>query len=1018
MKLLAPARVVPTLLLMLPVAIVVIVLTGTYFLMPDPPAHLMAASPSPSLPSLPPRVAYHHTATVPVVALKENDVICEIGNGLADRMQHDGWVETLIQSKLPDKKLVFRNLAFSGDTVADRPRQEGFASPEDYLKLCKADVIFAFFGYNESFAGEGGIAKFKNDLGAMIDKYRGIQFNGKSAPRIVLFSPIAHENLKSPNLPNGAADNVNLALYTAAMQQVAREKRVGFVDLFSGSQAYYALATSPLTLNGVHLLPEGDRQISEIIASEVVGQSVVADASLEPLRQAVLDKNYHWHCRYRAPDGNDIWGSRSGLRYVNGQSNAEVLKQELKMLDVMTANRDPKIWAVAAGRDYTVSDANVPPSLEVISNLDNKTKSSDPKRDFIEYLSPQESLAKIKVPEGFEITLFADETRFPELVNPVQMQVDAKGRLWVACWGTYPKWEPLKPMNDRLLILTDSKGSGVADKAVEFAKVNNPLGFEFWNGGVVVTSMPDLLFLKDTHGGDKADMRHVLLQGIDSADTHHSANNLIYGPDGAIYWQSGIFMHNAFEHPWGPALHSGAAGMYRFDPRCYTISFHADNGPNAHGIAFDYWGYQFANDGTGGASFQVRPEGDGFRMHPLVNTECRPVPGDAIISSDNFPPEMQQDFLVLNVIGYLGIKRYHLHRDGFRVNGKNFERGQIWGTPTADFLRSDDRNFRPTSAVFGADGALYVSDWSNAIIGHMQHSIRDPYRDHSHGRIYRMVYKGRPLQKKVAIAGQPIPALLENLKNPVDGIRHRTRVELSGRDTKEVIAAARQWMKQFDPEKLEDAHHLLESLWLHQQHNVRDQALLDIVLNSPDPHARIAAATVKHLWGPADPTKGKMAKIVENAQAKVVVNVPAHLTGDAARLYTLGAQVFARDAHCATCHQPSGAGLSMIYPPLDGSPWAVGNQERLIKLALDGLWGPITVKGQAYDPARGIPPMTPFRFILNDDELAGVLTYVRNSWSNKASPILPATVAKIREATKNHTIFWKPEELLKAHPME
>ena len=379
-----PDRIVPALLLMLPIGILLIVPIGTYFLMPAPAPALMAAPSSPQ----PALVAYHHAATVPVVALEENDVICEIGNGLADRMQHDGWVETLIQSKLPNKKLVFRNLAFCGDSVTARPRQEGFGSPEDYLKLCKADVIFAYFGYNESFAGEGGVAKFKSDLGAMIDNYRSIHFNGKSAPRIVLFSPVAHENLKSPNLPNGAADNVNLGLYTAAIQQVAREKRVGFVDLFTNSQAYYALATTPLTLNGVHLLPEGNRQIGEIIASEVVGQTVIADASLEPLRQAVLDKNYHWHCRYRAPDGNDIWGSRSGLRYVNNQSNAEVLTQELKMLDVMTANRDRKIWAVAAGRSYTVSDANVPPPLEVISNLDNKTKSSDPKKDFAELSQP------------------------------------------------------------------------------------------------------------------------------------------------------------------------------------------------------------------------------------------------------------------------------------------------------------------------------------------------------------------------------------------------------------------------------------------------------------------------------------------------------------------------------------------------------------------------------------------------------------------------------------------------------
>lgn len=694
------------------------------------------------------------------------------------------------------------------------------------------------------------------------------------------------------------------------------------------------------------------------------------------------------------------------------------------MFDVMTANRDAKIWALAAGHKVTVSDANVPPPVEVISNLDNRTRSSDVGYGGgSDYLSPRDSLARIKVPEGFEITLFADETRFPALANPVQLHVDAKGRLWVACWGTYPMPEPLKPMNDALLILTDSRGTGVADKCVVFDRVQNPLGFEFWNGGVIVTSQPNLLFLKDSHGDDKADIRTVLLQGIDSADTHHSANNLIYGPDGAIYWQSGVFMQNSFEHPWGPALHSTEAGMYRFDPRCYAISFIAANGPNAHGIAFDYWGYQYANDGTNGESYQVRPDGNGFKMFPLVKTETRPVPGDVIVSSTNFPPDMQGDFLVLNVIGYQGIKRYHLHRDGFKEDGQNLGIGQVWGTPTPDFLRSDDKNFRPTSAVFGADGALYISDWQNAIIGHMQHNIRDPLRDHVRGRIFRLVYKGRPLQTKVAIAGQPIPALLDNLKNPVDGIRQRTRIELSGRDSQEVIAATQQWMKQFDAKSAGDAHNLLEALWIYQQHNVRNLPLLDAVLNSPEPHARIAAATVKHLWGPADPTKGLLASAIATATPKpppLVIPppiVPPQLTGDAAKLYTLGAAVFVRDSHCATCHQPNGAGLAAIYPPLDGSPWATGNEERLIKLVLNGLWGPLEIKGTTYDPAKGIPPMTAFGSILKDEEVAAVLTYVRNSWGNKAAPILPATVEKVREATKDRSTFWKPDELLKDHPL-
>jgi mono/diheme cytochrome c family protein len=951
--------------------------------------------------------------------LQEGDVVCLIGSGLADRMQHDGWVETHIQSRSPGGKLSFRNLAFPGDTVTSRPRSKGFTSPEDYLAHCKADTIFVFFGYNESFAGEKGVGKFKTDLGNMIDKYRGLKFNGESAPRFVLFSPIAHEDHKSPNLPNGLRNNVNLALYTGAIKQVADEKKVAFVDLFSPSQALYGKAVLPLTLNGVHLLPEGNRQLGEVIATAVTGKSAPDSAPGAALREAVLDKNWHWQNRYRATDGNDVWGGRSKLSFVDGQTNRDVLEHELTMLDIMTANRDPKIWAAARGTDYKVVDSNVPAPVKVISNVGGGSRSSSAaKEGSTDYLSGQDAIAKMHIPDGFEINLFADEKRFPEMANPVQMQVDSKGRLWAACWNTYPKWEPLKEMTDSLLIFPDDNGDGIADKAIEFARVHNPLGFEFWSGGVIVTAGPDLLFLKDTDGDDRADLRIVLFQGLGTSDTHHAANNLIYGPDGAIYWQSGVFLQNNFEHPWGPSLSSTASGMYRFDPRRYTITFHAGNSPNPHGTSFDSWGYHFANDGTGGRSYQVRPEGKGFKMHPLVKKEVRPVPADAIISSDNFPDDLQQDFLVLNTIGYLGMKRYELHRDGFTDGKKKYEPGQIWGTPTDDFLRSDDKNFRPTDAVFGADGALYLSDWQNVIIGHMQHNVRDPNRDHIHGRIYRMVAKDRPLQKKVAIAGQPVSALLENLKHPVNGVRHRTRLELSGRDSQEVIAAAQEWIKQFDPKKAEDAHHLLEALWLHQQHNVRNDGLLEALLNSPEKHARIAAATVAHHWGPADPTQGRMLTKIEEAKTKVEFTVPAHLSPADGKLYGLGAEVFVRDGHCATCHQANGAGLDPIYPPLAGSPWITGSEERLIKLTLHGLWGPIEVKGKIYDPSKGIPPMTPFNALLNDQELAGILTYVRNSWGNKAGAIQPATVKKVRAATKDRSIFWKPEELLKDHPLE
>jgi putative membrane-bound dehydrogenase-like protein len=815
-------------------------------------------------------------------SFKKGDVVAMLGNGLPDRMQHDGWMETLLQSQLPEQQVRFRNMSASGDRPDSFPRSSGATSITDYLRHVKADVVFGFFGYNESYDGAEKADGHRKKLLDFVKKTRGSKANGTSFPRIVLFSPIAHEDTHNPNVPDGKAHNVQLEAYTKATEAAAKEAGVAFVDLFHPSLELFKAARTPLTINGIHLTEDGNRQLAEGIARALLGKQVSSSPSLDPLREAVLDKDMHWHNRYRASDGNDVWGGRSTLSFVDGQTNAVVLQHELTMLDVMTANRDERIWARAQGKDKKVDDSNVPAPIPVVSNVGGKSKSSSSmKEGVLRYISGEEAISHMAVAKGFKVNLFADEKRFPQLVNPVQIQFDTKGRLWAAVWPTYPKWEPLKPMNDALLIFHDDDGDGVADRVTEFAKVQNPLGFEFWNGGVIVTCMSELLFLKDTKGDGVADVRIVLLQGLDSSDTHHGANNLIYGPDGGLYWQSGVFMQHNYEHPWGPSLQSGASAMFRFDPRRFAISQHATNSPNPHGTSFDYWGYQYATDGTGGRAYQVRPEGNGFKMVELLKKEVRPVTANAVVSSTHFPEKMQGDFLICNVIGFLGIKHYHLERDG--------EKGTVWGEPAGDeltvkitnadgsvteeksrgFLTSGDKNFRPSSAVFAPDGSLYFSDWHNVIIGHMQHNVRDPNRDHTHGRIYRVMAEGRPLQKPVAIAGQPIPALLENLKSPVDGIRHRTHIELSGRDSKEVIAATEKWVKQFDPNKKEDAHHLLEALWLHQQHNVHDMVLLSQLMKSPEPHARIAAMTVNHLWHNVDASmRGGIVAEAKEASAK------------------------------------------------------------------------------------------------------------------------------------------------------
>ena len=797
-------------------------------------------------------------------AFQKGDVVAILGNGLPDRMQHDGWLETLLQSQLREQQVRFRNLSASGDRPNSYPRSSGATSMTRYLQHVKADVVLAFFGYNESYDDKP--EDYKRQLLEFVRNTRGAKSNGRSFARIVLFSPIAHEDTRNPNVPDGKAHNVQLEAYTKATEAAAKEAGVGYVDLFHPSLELYRKASSPLTINGVHLSEEGNRQVAEVIAGALLGKSMSADSSLESLRMAVREKDFYWNNRYRARDGNDVWGGRSTLAFTNDQTNAVVLQHELSMLDVMTANRDPRVWAAATGKNVPVDDSNVPRPVEVISNVGGKSKSSSAQKEgSLSYISGEEAIKHMAIAKGFKVELFADEAKFPQLANPVQMQFDTKGRLWVAVWPTYPTWEPLKPMTDALIIMHDDDNDGRADRVTEFAKVQNPLGFEFWNGGVIVTCTPEILFLKDTDGDDVADVRIIMLQGVDSSDTHHGANNLIYGPDGGIYWQSGVFMQHNHEHPWGPSLQSSASAMYRFDPRRFTISMHAPNSPNPHGTSFDYWGYQYATDGTGGRAFQVRPDKNGFKMQELLKKEVRPVTASEVVSSAHFPESMQGDFLICNVIGFLGIKHYHLER--------NPETGDVWGEPAGDelvivrqnpdgtkteeksrgLLMSGDKNFRPSDAIFAPDGSLYISDWHNVIIGHMQHNVRDPNRDHTHGRIYRMTAVGRPLQKPVAIDGRPIPELLENLKSPVDGIRHRTRIELSERDTKDVIAGVKQWIRQFDPTKKEDSHHLLEALWLHQQHNVKNVGLLNqLLLQSPEPHARIAAATVKHFWTNVD----------------------------------------------------------------------------------------------------------------------------------------------------------------------
>ncbi|MBA2604220.1 MAG: HEAT repeat domain-containing protein, partial [Acidobacteria bacterium] len=163
-------------------------------------------------------------------------------------------------------------------------------------------------------------------------------------------------------------------------------------------------------------------------------------------------------------------------------------------------------------------------------------------------------------------------------------------------------------------------------------------------------------------------------------------------------------------------------------------------------------------------------------------------------------------------------------------------------------LQSADENFRPVDAEVGPDGALYFIDWHNPVIGHMQHNLRDTSRDRQHGRVFRVTAPGRPLLKPPVIAGAPIPQLLDLLKEPEDRVRYRTKIELSARDTKEVVAALQTWIGRLDPKHERYEHQMLEALWVQQWHNRVDEKLLARMLRSDEPWARAAATRVLCYW--------------------------------------------------------------------------------------------------------------------------------------------------------------------------
>jgi len=799
--------------------------------------------------------------------LQSGDRICLFGNALGERMQHHNYWETLLHQRFPDKELVVRNLCFPGDEPDIRIRSENFGTPDDHLAYCNANVILYFFGLNESFAGPEGVDEFKSKMTALIKDNLDQKYDGDQTPRIVLVSPIAFEETGREPLPGGEAENANLELYTNALAEIAESTGVTFADVFHPTKRLFESTDETLTLNAIHLTDSGYRQFAPILDQALFGTGGPTEIDAEVLAE-VADKNFHWWHRYRAVNGFSIYGKRGEAGFDGTYRNRDVMERERDILAEMAANRDQRIWQVAAGRPVPadVDDSNTLPFITPKTNVGgaDDVNAKRGKLGSLRYRTAEEQRLLFKLDEGYEIQLVASEEQFPELANPVALQFDNKGRLWVATMPSYPHWKPKTPMNDKLLILEDLDGNGTADECKVFADgLHQPTGFAIGNRGAYIAMQPDILFAQDTDGDDVADTRVRQLVGFCSADSHHGIAAFEWGPGGNLYFQEGTFKYSQIESPYG-LTRLGEGGVWFYHPKSERFGVHVNFAfANPWGHVFDRWGQNFIGDASPGFSYWAAPisgkidypaKHPGGAQHSRVakiigddpsikfptfyTKRTRPLGGCAMVSSGHFPENTQGNFLVTNCIGDRGVLSHEVREEG----------SGFVGTEVDPILMCDDGNFRPVDLQFAPDGSLYIVDWHNALIGHLQHNLRDPNRDKSHGRIWRITYPSRPLDQPARIAGQPVDALLDLLKSPQDRTRYRVRRELAERDTDEVLSGLQTWMSALDPSDDDYEHHMLEALWLHQTHDVVNEELLQKMLTAKDHRARAAAVRVLSFW--------------------------------------------------------------------------------------------------------------------------------------------------------------------------
>lgn len=401
--------------------------------------------------------------------------------------------------------------------------------------------------------------------------------------------------------------------------------------------------------------------------------------------------------------------------------------------------------------------------------------------------TPEQERMGFQLPEGFEIQLYASE---PDIGKPLNIAFDNQGRLWVTQSHEYPF--PAEPGEgaDKLSVLEDTDGDGKADTFIHYEDtLNIPIGVLPLSDQTFAYSIPNLYRFTDTNADTKADRSEPVLGEFGHTDTHGMVNNLTRGYDGWIYTCHGFTNTSTIAGTDGDSITMTSGNTFRFLPDGSRVEQNTFGQVNPFGLAFDEWGYLYSTDchtspiyqlirGADYPHFGKKEVGIGFGPDTKRHgEESTALSGLALYEASQFPEEYQHNFFIGDVV------TCRIHRNSFHFEGS---------TPIAeaeeDFVKSDDPWFRPVDIKLGPDGALYVADFYNSIIGHYEVPLDHPKRDKVRGRIWRITYKGNDQPADVPkLAAASVEELITTLENDNLFLRMTAADELADRLGDEAI---------------------------------------------------------------------------------------------------------------------------------------------------------------------------------------------------------------------------------------